>query len=491
MKTTNLLLAAAVIASLNTTSFATDAQNQVLGNSNKVDFLNSSNVVGNNNEVVGGNNIVVGDHNDVSGYSTISIGNNIYSHTNQYNSTSYSPFSPNGKGNIAIGDHTKIDQEANTAIGHLAQAWGNASVAVGAYSMAFDDVHKTDTKYAGSNSKGVFSIGSGYSTLYDMGAVPPAEFQVFTRQLQNVGAGEISSTSTDAVNGSQLYDVMLEAQKHSVVESGDDNIVVNSDGTGMYTVSTNKDLKAETLSLSDGNSESTYSVKGVSMIYRDGDNSTEHHTSYNYDGMRIDINDGDAQPINSISLTDKGLNNGNNKIINVSKGENDTDAVNISQLKEVKHVADDNRKVLNNHENRIGDLENKVTDVGRNVLDRANSYTDTQVNKGVAKASALAGLQFLDYNPRDKWSFAASIGHYRNANAVAVGAAYQPNQDTMIHGGITLDSKVAYNLGVSFKTGGKEYVNKYVLQDQVKQLQADNAELRQELKDLRAMIEKK
>ena len=97
----------------------------------------------------------------------------------------------------------------------------------------------------------------------------------------------------------------------------------------------------------------------------------------------------------------------------------------------------------------------------------------------------------MDYNPKDKWSFAASIGHYRNANAVAVGAAYQPNDNTMIHGGITLDGKVAYNLGVSFKTGGKEYVNKYVLQDQVKQLQADNAELRQELKELRAMIENK
>lgn len=135
------------------------------------------------------------------------------------------------------------------------------------------------------------------------------------------------------------------------------------------------------------------------------------------------------------------------------------------------------------------DLEHKTVDVGRNALERANHYTDLQVNKGVAKASALAGLKFLDYNPKDKWSFAASVGHYRNANAVAVGAAYQPNENTMVHGGITVDGKVAYNLGVSFKTGGQKYINKYELAEQIRQLQSDNAELRQELAELRSMIE--
>lgn len=492
MKTSKLLLTTAIIASLGTTAFAADSTNQIFGNLNKVDYLTDSNVVGNSNKVVGGNNFVAGDHNNVSGYSTITIGNHIYSHANPYNENgTYSPFDSQGKGNIAIGDHTKIDQEANTAIGHLAQAWGNASVAVGAYSMAFDDVHKTDSKYAGSNSKGVFSIGSGYSTVYDKGAVPPDGFKVFTRQLQNVGAGEISAKSTDAVNGSQLYDVLQEAKNHTVVVSGDDNIVVDSDEYGTYTVSTNKNLKAETLSLNDGNNESHYTTEGISMVHRGDGTEPVYNTTYNYNGIRIATNDGNARPIDEITLTADGLNNGGKKITNVSRGEKDTDVVNVSQLKEVGNKVNDNSKRIDTNENRINDLGNKINDVSRNALERANSYTDMQVNKGVAKASALAGLKFLDYNPKDKWSFAASIGHYRNANAVAVGAAYQPNDNTMIHGGITLDGKVAYNLGVSFKTGGKEYVNKYVLQDQVKQLQADNAELRQELKELRAMIEKK
>lgn len=494
MKTTNkFLLVASVLATLGSSAMAATNSDgvQVLGDLNKVEFLTNSNVVGNSNKVSGEDNVVIGNSNKVAGKSAIAIGNNIHSESQGYNSGSSSLWSK-GRGSITIGDHTQTSLEANTVIGHLAQSWGKASVAIGAYSMAFDDVHKVDSKYAGvKTNQGVFSIGSSYPTFYDKGTTPPDEFKVFTRQLQNVGAGEISATSTDAVNGSQLYDVLQEAKNHTVVVSGDDNIVVDSDGNGVYTVSTNKDLKAETLSLNDGNNESHYTTEGIKIIHRGDGTEPEYHTTYNYNGIRIATNDGNAEPIDEVTLTDKGLNNGGHKITNIDRGTNDTDAVNVSQLKEVKHIVDDNKKVINNHENRIGDLENKITDVGRNALERANSYTDMQVNKGVAKASALAGLKFLDYNPKDKWSFAASVGHYRNANAVAVGAAYQPNENTMIHGGITLDGKVAYNLGVSFKTGGEKYVNKYVLQDQVKQLQTDNAQLRQELNELRAMIEKK
>ena len=479
MKTSKLLLTTAIIASLGTTAFAADTTNQVSGNLNQVE---------------GENNIVLGNSNNVAAYSSVTIGNHVYSHARTYNeeetSGTYS-FSPKNKGNIAIGDHTKVDVRAGTAIGYLAQSFGDASVAIGAYSMAYDDVHKVDSKYAGvKTNQGVFSIGSSYAPFYDKGTTPEAKFRVFTRQLQNVGAGEISAKSTDAVNGSQLYDVMMEAQKHTVVQSGDDNIVVDGED-GFYTVSMNKDLNLNSVNLNDGNNESHYTTEGISMVHRGDGTEPVYNTTYNYNGIRIATNDGNARPIDEITLTADGLNNGGKKIINVSRGEKDTDAVNVSQLKEVGNKVNDNSKRIDTNENRINDLGNKINDVSRNALERANSYTDMQVNKGVAKASALAGLKFLDYNPKDKWSFAASIGHYRNANAVAVGAAYQPNDNTMIHGGITLDGKVAYNLGVSFKTGGKEYVNKYVLQDQVKQLQADNAELRQELKELRAMIENK
>ena len=95
-----------------------------------------------------------------------------------------------------------------------------------------------------------------------------------------------------------------------------------------------------------------------------------------------------------LSLT-KGLDNGNNKIVNVSKGEvskTSTDAINGSQLHEVKTQVDNNT-------NRISTLENNTVNIGDKVLNNAKSYTDRQVSKVGAASAALAGLHYLDYNP--------------------------------------------------------------------------------------------
>ena len=576
-----LLLAAGVLSMLSTGVMATNIDTNssgihfvgednnvtdstyvnVIGHMNTIKNGFDNNVVGFRNNVDGRHNIVLGTQSTAQGYDSITIGDNAGAIASKPEDAWDKA---TGRGAVAIGKFGRADGEYTTALGYMSESDGEYNVAIGAHSIAYkENFHKADTKYAGvTNAKGVFSIanGSGYSPMRYMANSPVGANQYedseeinsianigeFTRQLQGVAAGELSATSTDAVNGSQLYteiketremlkvpmdwlenhearietnkqnikdlaigvsilgdavkentdniamntklanDAMEEAKKHTIVKSGD-NITVTED-SGTYTVSTAKDLTdMNSINLNDGNSESHYTVKGVDMTYR-GD--FEYHTQYNYDGMHIKVNDGDNQPINNeVSVTDKGLNNGNNKIINVSRGENDTDAINVSQLKETNKKVDDNTKVIENHEGRITDLEHKTVDVGRNALERANHYTDLQVNKGVAKASALAGLKFLDYNPKDKWSFAASVGHYRNANAIAVGAAYQPNENTMVHGGITVDGKVAYNLGVSFKTGGQKYINKYELAEQVKQLQSDNAELRQELAELRSMIE--
>ena len=491
-------------------------------------------VVGSGN-ADGKESVSVGSYSRVYAEGAVGIGKNVFIDDSATNS-------------VAIGSSSETISKKNvTAIGSNTYSEVENSVALGTSARA-DEVVSTSSaniagktyNFAGKTADGTVSIGgkiiSGYETdrygmpiFDDNGNMIPIVDKTAYRTITNVAAGRISDTSTDAVNGSQLNaaikgidknhqdivdtakglqmlgdvvadhevaiaankqsaaDAMEEAKKHTIVKAGD-NITVTED-SGTYTVSTAKDLTdMNSINLNDGNSESHYTIKGMDMTYR-GD--FEYHTQYNYDGMHIKVNDADTQAIrDEISLTDKGLNNGNNKIINVSRGENDTDAVNVSQLKETNKKVDDNTKVIGNHEGRITDLEHKTIDVGRNVLERANHYTDLQVNKGVAKASALAGLKYLDYNPKDKWSFAASVGHYRNANAVAVGAAYQPNENTMIHGGITVDGEVAYNLGVSFKTGGQKYINKYELAEQVRQLQSDNVELRQELNELRSMIKK-
>lgn len=273
---------------------------------------------------------------------------------------------------------------------------------------------------------------------------------------------------TDAVNVKQLKDYVKENK--TIVKSGDNNIKVAEDA-GTFIVSTSKNLtELNSVNLNDGNNESHFTTEGIKMDHRGDGSEPEYKTTYNYNGIRIATNDGNATPIDEVTLTDKGLNNGDHKLTNISKGIKDTDAVNVSQLKEV---------------------ENKISNISSNALNQANHYTNLQVNKGVAKASALAGLKFLDYNPKDKWSFAASVGHYRNANAVAVGAAYQPNENTLIHGGITLDGKVAYNLGISFKTGDQKQVTRHELEEQIRQLENNNIRMQEELNEIRSMLEKK
>lgn len=174
----------------------------------------------------------------------------------------------------------------------------------------------------------------------------------------------------------------------------------------------------------------------------------------------------------TVSLTNDGLDNGGNRITNVKNGENSTDAVNVSQLKEV---------------------ESKISNIGQTAISTANHYTDLQVAKVGASANALGGLKYLDYDPNDKWSFATSVGHYKNASAVAIGASYQPNENVMIHAGSALDGNSSFNIGASFKVGSQDpqlKMNKWEMARQIKDLQADNADLRAELKEIKMALQK-
>ena len=174
----------------------------------------------------------------------------------------------------------------------------------------------------------------------------------------------------------------------------------------------------------------------------------------------------------TVSLTNDGLDNGGNRITNVKNGENSTDAVNVSQLKEV---------------------ESKISNIGQTAISAANRYTDLQVAKVGASANALGGLKYLDYDPNDKWSFATSVGHYKNASAVAIGVSYQPNENVMIHAGSALDGNSSFNIGASFKVGSQDpqlKMNKWEMARQIKDLQADNADLRAELQEIKLALQK-
>ncbi len=212
-----------------------------------------------------------------------------------------------------------------------------------------------------------------------------------------------------------------------------------------------------------------------------------NRTTYGPNGMVIEKADGDNNPVTIVSLTDNGLNNGNHKIVNVSKGEvskTSTDAINGSQLHEVKTQVDNNT-------NRISTLENNTANIGDKVLNNAKSYTDRQVSKVGAASAALAGLHHLDYNPNDKWSFATSLGHYKHSTAGAIGAAYQPNENSMVHAGVTVGGESMFNIGASFKVGEQDptlKTSRFEMAKQIKDLQADNASLRADNEELRAEV---
>ena len=447
----------------------------------------SSIVLGRTNTVNGNDTTVVGANNG-----TISAGQSaVFGYNNQVldSSKEQLAFGSNnktkGQGATVLGSHGQAVAVDSLALGNNTLADVQNSVALGTNStteeaVSTDHIHINGERYdfAGGVANSTVSIGAtnkaGNSGVAD-----------YKRTITNVAAGRVDGNSTDAINGSQL-NAVINALKFTTVAEGTNTTVTetkNINDGKEFAVHVNKDLTNMSSVNFGTNIDSVHSVVNKEKAhFFNGDTNTAvaydglklentnnlDTASYTMNGMQASSNGKD------IRFSTDGISAGNQIINNVKTGVADTDAVNVFQLKRVEN-----------------DLDNKIIDVGRNALEHANHYTDLQVNKGVAKASALAGLKYLDYNPKDKWSFAASVGHYRNANAVAVGAAYQPNENTMVHGGITVDGEVAYNLGVSFKTGGQKYVNKYELQDQVKQLQSDNAELREELAELRSMIENK
>ena len=84
----------------------------------------------------------------------------------------------------------------------------------------------------------------------------------------------------------------------------------------------------------------------------------------------------------------------------------------------------------------------------------AYGHLNNNINKAAAGSNALAALHPLDYDPADKASYAVGYGHYRNANAAAVGAFYQPNANTMVSVGVSMgNGDPGVNAGVSFKVG--------------------------------------
>lgn len=183
------------------------------------------------------------------------------------------------------------------------------------------------------------------------------------------------------------------------------------------------------------------------------------------DGKGLTIQTGDAN--RTITVQDGKINMGGNQIHNVAPGKAPTDAVNVSQL------AATNQNISN-----LGGEVNKL---------------GTRVNRVGANAAALAALHPLDFDPDDKWDFAAGYGNYKNANAAAIGAYYRPNEDTMFSvGGSFGGGENMVNAGISVKLGQGNHVStsRVAMAKEIKDLRKDVAELKAVVNQQSALIDK-
>lgn len=209
------------------------------------------------------------------------------------------------------------------------------------------------------------------------------------------------------------------------------------------------------------------------------DKVTAGNTTISSDGLTIN---------GGPSVTQSGINAGEKKITHVAAGTEETDAVNYGQLKDVDAKVDQNTQNINYLNGRVGELGDRINKVG-------------------AGAAALAALHPLDFDPDDKWDFAAGVGNYRNATAAAVGLFYRPNERTMFNLGWTMgDNRNMVNGGFSVKFGKSNKYVKYskaemasVIDNQsreIAELKAkdaqnakDNAEMRAEIEALKKQVE--
>lgn len=409
-------------------AYANGESTVVLGRTNTVDAENATVVGSNNGTVASGHGVVVGYNNKVQGADKemLAFGSNN---------------AVKNQGATVLGSHGQAVAVDSLALGNNTLADVQNSVALGTNSTTEEAV-STDHIYI-NGEKYDFAGGVANSTV-SIGANNKAGnggIQNYKRTITNVAAGRVDGTSTDAINGSQL-NAVINALKFTTVAEGTNTTVSetqNIDGGKEFSVSVNKDLtNMNSVQFGTVNDpQRNYIGKNGSHVFDSEVNSnygsngfkvenTDNldNAQFNMDGMVADSNG------KHIEFTTQNITAGNQQIHDVADGVADTDAVNMRQLRA---------------QNQVGMAQ--------------INQTNARLNKLGASSAALAGLHPLDFNRNDKVSCAISYGHYRNSNAIALGAFIRPNERLMIGVGATLGAENQYNVSVSFKTGkGADYV---------------------------------
>lgn len=372
----------------------------------------SSIAIGRTNNVTGENSVAIGANNGtIKGEQAVVVGyNNKMTTADQEQLILGSNSVTSGQGSIVVGTHGQATAVDAVALGNNTIADLQNSVAIGANSVTelqvgttnikdnTTDIRFSNSAYAGSNPDSVVSFGTN-------GRAGAGGVTSYTRQLQNVAAGRVSSTSTDAINGSQLYDVALEAQKYNTLVDGSNTTVESKDnafGRKEYKVNVNKDL-VDMNSASFGKvTDDIHSYIGKDKAhFFDGTTST--NTKVDANGMKLENTDNldtaeytmDGMTANSngksISFTTNGISAGNQNINNVKTGVADTDAVNVKQLKDYVEANKAVESVIS--DNQVDNIAAVRVTNGKSTGD-ANAQYGIYVSKNTVTDIAKAANKF-------------------------------------------------------------------------------------------------
>lgn len=314
-----------------------------------------------------------------------------------------------------------------------------------------------------------------------------------SKNITNVASGIVTGDDSDNTNAANIGDVKTlagEAAKTEIGKLGSRDFAGDDGETVSRGLGESMKLSggADTSKLTNGNIGVVKNAAGdgldigLSSELTGLTSVTTGNSTLNNDGLTINNSEGKAATTitssgikiaangdntHAVEVTNSNISMGGQQIHDVAPGTSDTDAVNVSQLKGLVSGVDGAVNKLNNRLNRVG-----------------------------AGAAALAALHPLDFNPEEKWNFAAGFGHYVNANAGAIGAFYQPNEDTLFSlGGSWGGGENMVNAGVSIRLGhgnsiiGSRTVMAREIMALKQQVEAQNLKLK-ENEDLKARLAK-
>ena len=332
-------------------------------------------------------------------------------------------------------------------------------------------------------------------------------------KITGVAAGAVTADSTDAVNGSQLHAVATDvAQNKTDIAQNKADIAQNKADIAQNKadIAQNKtDIAQNKADIAQNKADIAQNKTDIAQNKTDiaqnkaeigkldnrvtnVENLAKQHTtveagnnitvteSTNADGgkkytvgMAKDITVDSVKVGDNTYVSKDGLNANNQTITNVKDGkieEGSKDAVNGGQLYATNQLVKENASNISLLGNSINKLDNRVDKVG-------------------AGAAALAALHPLDFDPEDKWDFAAGYGNYSGASAVALGAYYRPNEDTMFSvGGSFGNGENMVNAGISLKLGQSNHApaSKAAMEKKISALSQEVEELKAAIADLRA-----